>query len=168
MLYSYQGQFPQPLPHRIRLSNGMTRTDVTTFTPEEIADAGYIPVSNPPIPNSTEVVEWGQGQWIVRNKTAQEIAAEQQQLAQTIVETTQTRLDTFARTRNYDSILSACTYHNSPNPKFAAEAAYCSQKRSETWTILYEILAEIQAGTRPAPQSFSDIETELPVLEWPN
>jgi hypothetical protein len=36
-LYSYQGQEPQELPERIRLSGGRTRTDSSTFTEEEIA-----------------------------------------------------------------------------------------------------------------------------------
>lgn len=40
-LYSYQGQEPQPLPDRIRLSDGTSRTDISTFTDEEILDAGY-------------------------------------------------------------------------------------------------------------------------------
>jgi hypothetical protein len=33
MLYSYQGAEPAALPHRIRLSDGSTRTDASTFTP---------------------------------------------------------------------------------------------------------------------------------------
>jgi hypothetical protein len=48
MLYSLNGAYPKPLPKRIVLSNGTTRTDPTTFTPEEIADAGYIQVPEPP------------------------------------------------------------------------------------------------------------------------
>ena len=40
-LYSYQKQEPQPLPNRIRLSDGTSRTDVSTFTDGEILDAGY-------------------------------------------------------------------------------------------------------------------------------
>lgn len=40
-LYSYQGQEPQELPHKIRLSGGRSRTDSSTFTEEEIADAGF-------------------------------------------------------------------------------------------------------------------------------
>lgn len=46
--YSFQGRFPEKLPHRIKLSNGITRTDSSTFTAEEIQDAGWIEVENPP------------------------------------------------------------------------------------------------------------------------
>jgi len=81
----------------------------------------------------------------------------------------QARLDAFARSRNYDSILSACTYANSTNPTFAAEGAYCVQLRDQTWAKLYEMLAEVQAGTRAIPTSFDDIAPELPVSSaaWP-
>jgi hypothetical protein len=77
-LYSYQGQYPQPLPHRIRFSDGRTRTDVMTFTEEEIANAGYTAVFDKPIVNDTQVLEWNSQtiDWVVRDKTLEEIAAE--------------------------------------------------------------------------------------------
>ena len=97
-------------------------------------------------------------------------AVKQQQalaLQQSIVNSTQERLNAFASTRNYDGILSACTYATSPNQKFAKEGKYCVEARDNTWTKLYEILAEVQEGVREAPSSYYDIEPELPVLTWP-
>lgn len=88
-------------------------------------------------------------------------------LQQTIVDATQKHLDTFAKTRNYDSILSACTYATSAIPKFQSEGQYCVNSRDATWSKLYSILAEVQAGTRPMPQNYSEIEPELPQLTWP-
>jgi len=79
----------------------------------------------------------------------------------------QKRLDDFAGTRNYSSILSACTYANSTNPTFQAEGLYCVGARDATWAKCYEILAEVEAGTRPTPTGYLDIEPELPVLVWP-
>lgn len=78
MLYSYQGNYPQPLPFRIRLSNRLTRTDPSTFTPEEIVDAGYIEVSDEPIPTENQIVIWSPStiSWIVRDKTPEEIQNE--------------------------------------------------------------------------------------------
>lgn len=105
--------------------------------------------------------------WTVRDKTAEEIAADQQRLQTQIVDATQARLDDFAKTRGYDGILSACTYATSTVTKFQAEAQYCVQARDATWAKLYEMLAEVQAGTRPMPSGFEGIEAELPPLNWP-
>lgn len=67
-LYSYKGSRPTQLPNRIKLPNGRTRTDSSTFAEEEIKDAGYILVDNPPAYEYPNVLEWdGENlQWIVR------------------------------------------------------------------------------------------------------
>lgn len=63
-LYSYNRNFPEPLPYRIRLSNGLTRTDSATFTNEELADAGYVLVDLPPQYNVvTQKIEWTGTSW---------------------------------------------------------------------------------------------------------
>ena len=85
-----------------------------------------------------------------------------------IVVSTQKRLDDFARTRLYDGNLSACTYATSSVPKFKTEGQYCVHARDATWAKLYQMLAEVEAGTRPVPTGYADIEPELPVLAWPN
>lgn len=84
-----------------------------------------------------------------------------------VVTATQKRLDDFARTRNYDGILSACTYATSTVAKFAAEGLYAVQARDATWAALYALLAEVQAGQRPVPDGFEDVAPLLPPLEWP-
>ena len=90
-----------------------------------------------------------------------------EQIQAEIVTSTQRRLDDFSKTRNYDSILSACTYAADLNPKFAAEGQYCVDARGATWTKLLEMLAEVEAGTRPMPSGYADVEGELPMLAWP-
>lgn len=90
-----------------------------------------------------------------------------EEIQASIVSATQQRLDAFARTRNYDGILSACTYATSAVPKFAAEGQYAVQARDATWATLYTILAEVEAGTRPVPSGYADIEPDLPALAWP-
>lgn len=110
---------------------------------------------------------WEQN-WLVTPATAEEIAQRLQAMQDSIVADTQDRLDTFAQTRGYDGILSACTYATSPTPKFAAEGQYCVVARDNTWATLYQILADVEAGTRPMPGGFEDIEPDLPVLAWPN
>lgn len=81
-LYTKNGSYPQPIPFRIRLSDGSTRTDPSTFTEEEIVDAGYTQVSNRPTPNSVQVVEWDSLNidWILRDKTLEELQAETEAL----------------------------------------------------------------------------------------
>ena len=73
-LYSFKGQLPQPLPERIRLSSGFTRTDSSTFTEEEIADAGYVLASSSPEYNqNTQKVQWTGSEWEIINLNAEEI-----------------------------------------------------------------------------------------------
>lgn len=76
-LYSKDGSYPNQIPFRIKLSNGLTRTDPSTFTPEETADAGYITVEDPPasIPD-TQILEWTGTNWNIRDKTEQELELE--------------------------------------------------------------------------------------------
>lgn len=98
--------------------------------------------------------------------TAQEISQYQEQLYQSIVESTQVRLDKFARTKGYDGIMSACTYATSTDSTFAAEGQRAVDLRDQTWRTLYNLLGEVQAGTRPIPSGFGDIESLLPTLSW--
>lgn len=76
--YTKNGSYPESLPYKIRLSNGLTRTDPTTFTPEEIADAGYVVALERPIPNSVQIVDWDSESisWKLRDKTLEELRGE--------------------------------------------------------------------------------------------
>jgi hypothetical protein len=83
-----------------------------------------------------------------------------------IVVEVQARLDAFAKTRGYDGILSASTYAASAVPQFASEGQRAISLRDQTWQVLYQILADVKAGNRPVPSSFSQIEKDLPDLAW--
>lgn len=102
-----------------------------------------------------------------QNQVAANIAAKDAALLAECVSNTQKRLDDFAKTRNYDGILSLCTYATSLNAKFKAEGQYGVEARDATWAKLYDMLAEVEAGTRSKPNGYADIESELPVLVWP-
>lgn len=78
----------------------------------------------------------------------------------------QARLDAFASERNYDGILSACTYATSTVPQFANEGKSCVDLRDATWGKLYQIMQEVEAGKRSMPVGYTDIESELPELVW--
>jgi hypothetical protein len=92
--------------------------------------------------------------------TSEEITAE-------IMACTQERLDSFARTQGYNSILSACTYATSTVPQFKSDGQYCVNARDQTWGKLYDLMAQVKAGKRPMPSGYAAIEAELPPLKWP-
>jgi hypothetical protein len=79
----------------------------------------------------------------------------------------QKRLDDFARTRNYDGMLSACTYATSSVAKFQAEGQACVDLRDATWAAAYAIMEQVKTGQRAMPDDLADIEADLPALEWP-
>lgn len=85
---------------------------------------------------------------------------------QAVVDAVQKRLDDFARTRQYDSILSACSYSTSKNAKFGAEGQCCVDARDTHWAKCYEIMSAVQAGTRPMP-TVEEVLAEMPALMWP-
>lgn len=74
-------------------------------------------------------------------------------------------LDTFARTKGYDSIISAASYAASTIPQFAAEAARAILMRDNIWAACYAIMAAVVAGTRTLP-TVEEIMAELPVASW--
>lgn len=78
----------------------------------------------------------------------------------------QMHLDTKARERNYDGILSACTYATSSIPKFAAEGQACATWRDAVWASCYQIMAEVEAGQRQPP-TIPELLDTLPTLIWP-
>jgi len=121
---------------------------VTEGTPEKIAGV------------------WTQ-QWESRSFTTEEVQAQLAGLQQSIVDSTQAHLDTTARDHGYDGILSACSYTTSIITRYKTEGDYCVTLRDATWSALEEILAEVQAGDRAVPNSFADIEDDLPTVVWP-
>jgi hypothetical protein len=98
---------------------------------------------------------------------AQKTADKTKAFIQSVQNQTQKALDDFAMTRGYNSMLSLCTYATSPHPKFSKEGQYGVEVRDAIWAKLLEVLEEVQAGTRPMPSDYTEIEAELPVLEWP-
>lgn len=77
MLYSHRTATPAPLPHRIRFADGSTRTDRSTFTPEELELAGYTgPYERPECDYKTKTVDWDGTQFVVRAYTFDELQAQ--------------------------------------------------------------------------------------------
>lgn len=146
---------------------------------ERLADWGVYPVTEMLPPTYDARVEklvellpqmvhgdWEQS-WSVVPLTADEITARNNEIREQIVTEVQNRLDTFAQSRQYDSIVSACSYATSTHAKYGAEGRYCVTAREQTWDALFAIEAEVLAGTRPMPQNYDEIKAELPALVWP-
>lgn len=117
-----------------------------------------------------------QAAWVAQ-KTQERAAA----IRNSIVNATQKRLDDFAATRNYSSLDSISKYKDISDAeidtlpgadrplvkKFRTECRYLALATAQTWAVLYRGLAEVEAGNRPMPGSFDEIEGELPPLVWP-
>ena len=110
--------------------------------------------------------KWFQN-WVVIDATDTQKQLAKLKIQTEIANRVQQRLDSFAQTRNYDNILSACTYATSKIPKFQAEGQACVDMRDTAWNILYSLIAEVALGTKPMPNSYTDIESLLPPLIWP-
>ena len=76
-LYSHNNSYPKPLPNRIRLPNGFTKTDSSTFTEDELTSAGYSgPYTYPSFDPLTEKIEWVGNGFTVRLYNEQEIESQ--------------------------------------------------------------------------------------------
>lgn len=73
-------------------------------------------------------------------------------------------LDVEAQKLGYDNCNSVCTYVDTGVAKFDAEGVAFRKWRSAVWAKGYELLAEVQAGTRPVP-SEEELVALLPKLE---
>jgi hypothetical protein len=68
MYYSRYNEYPiswEEFPDRIRMPTGLTRTSKITFTEDEIAAVGYVPVSDPPQINEFQSLKWTGTEWEV-------------------------------------------------------------------------------------------------------
>jgi hypothetical protein len=74
MLYSKNGLYPEPLPFRIVMPNGTTRTDPATFTQEEITSAGYFVAPDPPSKGPYQTLAWTGTNWVLQETRTLEIA----------------------------------------------------------------------------------------------
>ena len=73
LLYSLLNAEPGPLPKRLKI-NGVTRTDSSSFTPEELNQAGYTgPFRKPSCDPTTQVVVWQGTEYAVLDLADSEI-----------------------------------------------------------------------------------------------
>jgi len=82
------------------------------------------------------------------------------------VKAVQRHLDAVARERNYDGILSLCTYATSANPKFSSEGQAGVEWRDAVWAYCYNALNDVSEGLRTQP-TVEGLVAELPQMTWP-
>lgn len=76
----------------------------------------------------------------------------------------QAHLDARARERQYDSIQTAVSYRDDPNPVFAAEGAALFNWRSAVWTAA---TAMLDGMGESSPPTIETVIAALPPFEWP-
>lgn len=85
-------------------------------------------------------------------------------IAQRFTEAIQNKLDQTAKAYGYDDIRSAVTYAEEPSvAKFQQEGQAFRAWRSLVWAKAYQVMAEVQQGSRPMPTE-QEIMAELPLL----
>lgn len=134
MLYSKNNSYPTLIPERIRLSSGLTRTG-KDYTDEELLDAGYRKVSDMPECQSNEMVEWdfANGEWLVRNKTIEELIAE----ADIKWEAIRKKRDILLKESDWTQLRDSFTGHLAP--------AY-----SRLWALYRQALRDITKASSPS------------------
>lgn len=100
-------------------------------------------------------------------RTPEEIHSEQTRILTQLTEAIQEFLDTKVRERNYDGILSLCTYAASTIEKFRLEGQAGVNWRDSCWATAYHIMDEVLTGQRPIP-TVEELLSELPKLVWPD
>lgn len=64
IFYTKDGSYPQPIPHRIRMPNGSTRTDKDQISHQDMLDAGYTVAPNMPAgPKNEDHANWPVYEW---------------------------------------------------------------------------------------------------------
>lgn len=72
------------------------------------------------------------------------------------------KLDMLARSWRYTSYVSARSYRDDPNPRFAAEAAALIAHGSACWTVLDQLESAVLAGTAQMPGTVEEVLALLP------
>lgn len=90
----------------------------------------------------------------------------EEQVAEQLRAAVQDYMDSVARQRNYDGMLSLCSYATSSNDQFRAEAQAGMDWRDNCWALGHGILAQVLAGTMPIPTE-DELVAMLPQMKWP-
>ena len=74
LLYSYKNQFPQPLPERVRLDSGETRTSLFELNEQQLKNIGFTgPHKVPTFDSNTQKAVWNGSEFEILELTEEEI-----------------------------------------------------------------------------------------------
>lgn len=111
-----------------------------------VADANGYPVAQDPPPPPAPTAE---------------------QIRGALTDAVYSHMNAAAQARGYDDIKAAVTYAEEPAvPIFQAEGRALRAWRSLVWAHCYQVLADVQAGTRAIPTA-AQLIAELPALDLP-
>ncbi|MBQ2263272.1 MAG: hypothetical protein II336_18160 [Loktanella sp.] len=79
----------------------------------------------------------------------------------------QAHVDATARDRQYSDGASLAGYVASAHPAWRAEAETFIAWRDAVWIMVFDLLAEVQAGDAEPPESGEALVAMLPVIAWP-
>lgn len=148
------------------------------LTTSVLSSFGVFPVVidvDPPFDATTYKVELSDypedinGKWVLKKvvvlKNQDEIAAQLEATKRSYELAVSQHLDTTVQAKGYDNIVSATSYAGYTNT-FQAEGIAAGEWRSAVWSACYQILVDVEAGTRPTP-TIDELIAELPTITWP-
>ena len=164
-LYNINNQIVEEIPYIV--------TDEATFytkflSKEKLKALGYLKVVEEPCPSFDTDFKKAVPDWRIEDDTyIMSYKLEDKdihELTTLFKEKAQELLDTKAREKGYDDILSACSYAGYEND-FKAEGEAFGVWRAKVWKYGYALLEAIGKGKRKLPERFEELMNELPKLE---
>ena len=148
-LYSFNNEEPTLLPHRIQLSDGTTRTDSSTFTEEQLTNAGFSgPYEKPDYDENLQEIIWDKDtlSWDILDKPPSSSFKNDEELRWHIIRSTR------------DDLLFLSDWTQIPgtdNP--------LSEEQREEWAIYRQELRDLPSTL---PQDVTILDIDLDEI-WP-